>query len=46
LAGPSLDAINSFCEPVNVAPKESVVDLDGGLLDHAFPPYSVTVLRM
>jgi alpha-L-arabinofuranosidase len=46
LAGPSLDAVNSFCEPVNVAPKESVVDLDGGRLDHAFPPYSVTVLRM
>ena len=45
LAGPSLDAVNSFLEKTRVAPSESMVRAGGAELDFEFLPYSLTVLR-
>jgi alpha-N-arabinofuranosidase len=45
LAGPSLDAVNSFVEKERIAPQESRGAWDGGTFDHTFPAYSVTILR-
>jgi alpha-N-arabinofuranosidase len=46
LAGPSLDAVNSFAEKTRLAPRESeqhAQDPDG--LTYTFPPFSLTILR-
>jgi len=46
LTGPSLDAVNSFAEQKKVAPVQSELTLAGNRLSHAFPPHSLTVIRV
>lgn len=46
LTGKSPDDENSLDEPTKVAPAETSVDVAGGTIGHAFPAYSVTVLRV
>jgi alpha-L-arabinofuranosidase len=36
---------NTFDAPTTVAPRTSAVNISGGVLEHTFPPYSLTVLR-
>jgi alpha-L-arabinofuranosidase len=45
LAGPSLDAVNSFADKECISPKETTVEWAPGGLVHTFDPYSVTILR-
>ncbi len=45
LTGPAPDAINSFEDKRLVAPVETMETALGDVLDHAFVPYSVTILR-
>jgi alpha-L-arabinofuranosidase len=44
LAGPSLDAVNSFQEKERVAPRENRVEIEGSEVALQFPAYSVTAL--
>lgn len=46
LQGNSLDAVNSFDKPDNVAPKESVIVLKSKKFDFKAAPYSFSVLRI
>ena len=46
LSGPSLDAVNSFQEKEQVAPREFRLPLEAGPFAYEFPAYSVTVLRL
>jgi alpha-L-arabinofuranosidase len=46
LAGPSAAALNSFEQPRQVAPVESVTQNAGSSFRHAFPPNSMTVMRL
>lgn len=45
LSGSSLEAVNSFQEKERIAPRESRSSVEGEILTHEFPAYSVTVLR-
>jgi alpha-N-arabinofuranosidase len=45
LAGPSLDAANSFVEKERVAPVEWSLPGCGATFEYVFPPYSLTLLR-
>jgi alpha-L-arabinofuranosidase len=46
LAGPSAAALNSFEQPRQVAPVESVTQNAASSFRHAFPPNSMTVMRL
>lgn len=41
-----LGSVNSFTEPVNVAPKESTITMQGNKLSAVLAPYSFTVVRV
>ena len=46
LAGKSLDARNSFENPMEVVPVESNFSVPGSVFTHVFPPFSFTVLKI
>ena len=46
LAGPSAAALNSFEQPRQVAPVESLTQNAANSFRHAFPPNSMTVMRL
>ncbi|HEX5222964.1 MAG TPA: alpha-L-arabinofuranosidase C-terminal domain-containing protein, partial [Verrucomicrobiae bacterium] len=46
LKSANLSDNNSLSEPTRVSPTESSIAASGSTLDHAFPPYSLTVLRL
>jgi len=37
---------NSFAEPQNISPRESVLNISGPAFQHEFPEDSFTILRM
>jgi alpha-L-arabinofuranosidase len=45
LTGQKTDA-NSVAEPFKVAPKPIKLSVKGATINHAFPPYSITVVRL
>jgi len=46
LTGAGPKAENSLDEPLNIIPKDSTLNLPGGKLNHSFPAWSLTVLRI
>jgi alpha-L-arabinofuranosidase len=46
LTGPNLEGVNSFDNPLNVAPAERKLDRVGSSFTYLVRPYSFTVLRL